>query len=145
MTLHCDVIPLRALGEKTKAEIVRRLSWPGSAFQRRLTSGTPLDDADGHIAVVHENGRTVVGWARSEPWTDGTGWSWPTLEAFVVPERRRSGVASFATAGLVVAVFAEEGYGCAVFSPPMLVVAARAGLHPTLFERDGAEWRRYSE
>lgn len=144
MSIACDVLPLWTLCERMRAVLAERLVWPESDFHRKLTSGLPLGELDGHIALVADSG-TLIGWARSEPWTDGTGWSWPTLEAFVVPERRRCGVASFATAGLVVAVFAEEGYGCAVFSPPMLVVASKAGLHPTLFQRDGAEWRRYSE
>lgn len=143
MTLHCDVIPLWSLGERTKSEIAKSLCRPGSDFHKKMIARRGLDATDGTISLVFSEGRskTILGWARSEPWVDGTGGLWPTLEAFVDPAHRRSGIAAFATAGLVVNVFAEEGYGCAVFSPAMLLVAARAGLHPTLFLKDDSgEW-----
>jgi hypothetical protein len=141
MSLHCDVIPLWALGERTKATIAESLCWPGSDFHGKLTGGRELNVTDGTISIVRTDDR-ILGWARSEPWVDANGWLWPTLEAFVEPAQRRAGIAAFATAGLFSSVFAEEGYGCAVFWPPMLLVAARAGLHPALFERSGIEWKR---
>lgn len=145
MNLSCDVIPLWSITEQTKNEIASGLCWPGSDFHRKL-SRTHLSDEDGVIALVRDQENRLIGWARSENWTDETGWEWPTLESFVRKEHRGLGLAAFATAGLVPGVFAEEGYGCAVFSPPMLLVAARAGLHPSLFERDRhGRWRRHGE
>lgn len=141
MIIHCDVMPLWAVGEKTKDTIARTLCWPASDFHKKITGGK-LCVGDGVIALAVDCDGHPVGWARSEPWTDSDGIVWATLEAFVRHEHRRRGIAAFATAGLAVNVFASEGYGCAVFSPAMLLVAARAGLHPTLFERDGTEWRR---
>lgn len=139
--LHCDISPLASLPLRDRDAIANTLCHPGSDFHKKLTGGRELNVTDGTILIVRADDR-ILGWARSEPWVDGTGWLWPTLEAFVEPTQRRSGIAAFATAGLVVNVFAEEGYGCAVFAPPMLLVAVRAGLHPTLFERSGGEWKR---
>lgn len=142
MTLRCNIQPLSSVPRGDMDIIATSLCWPDSDFHAKLTGSRPLDERDGTIAVVCDDDK-IVGWARTEPWTDSTGWLWPTLEAFVDERRRREGVAAFATAGLVVSSFAEEGYGCAVFSPAMLLVAARAGLHPTLFERrPGAGWMR---
>lgn len=145
MNLSCDVIPLWCIADRTRTEIEGSLCWPDSDFHRKLKRRR-LTAEDGMIALVRDGENRLLGWARSENWRDDTGWEWPTLEAFVREEHRRLGLAAFATAGLVPAVFAEEGYGCAVFSPPMLLVAARAGLHPTLFERDGrGGWRSHGE
>lgn len=145
MMLHCDIVPLWALGERTKVRIAASLCWPESDFSKKLASGR-LSDDDGVIAVVVTDDGQPVGWARSEPWKDDAGWGWHTLEAFVHPAYRRRGIAVFATAGLVVNVFAEEGYGCAVFSPPMLLVASKAGLHPSLFEKDrDGQWKPFRE
>ena len=139
--LSCDIQPLSSVSRSDIDSIATSLCRPGSDFHKKLTGGRELNVTDGTISIVRTDDR-IIGWARSEPWVDGTGWLWPTLEAFVEPTQRRSGIAAFATAGLVVNVFAEEGYGCAVFAPAMLLVAARAGLHPTLFERSGSEWKR---
>lgn len=138
--LSCDISPLASLPIRDRDAIANTLCRPGSDFHKKMIARRGLDATDGTISIVRTDDR-ILGWARSEPWVDGTGWLWPTLEAFVDPAHRRSGVAAFATAGLVVNVFAEEGYGCAVFSPAMLLVAARAGLHPTLFLKDDSgEW-----
>lgn len=144
MTLHCDIQPLSSVSRSDIDSIATSLCHPESDFHNKLTGGRELNVTDGTISIVRTDDR-ILGWARSEPWVDGTGWLWPTLEAFVEPAQRRSGIASFATAGLVSSVFADEGYGCAVFAPPMLLVAVRAGLHPTLFERSGGEWKRSQE
>lgn len=140
MILSCEASKLSALPAADRAAIISGLCWPGSDFHKKLVSGN-LTESTGVIAVVRDGGG-LVGWARSEVWIDSDGWDWPTLEAFVHPDYRRRGIAAFATAGLVSAVFCDEGYGCAVFAPPMLLVAARCGLHPTLFERSGEEWLR---
>ena len=139
--LSCDISPLASLPLRDRDAIANTLCWPGSDFHGKLTGGRELNVTDGTISIVRTDDR-ILGWARSEPWVDANGWLWPTLEAFVEPAQRRAGIAAFATAGLFSSVFAEEGYGCAVFSPPMLLVAARAGLHPALFERSGIEWKR---
>ena len=140
MSLSCTVCKLASLSPQDRDAIASSLCWPNSDFHKKLVSGN-LTELTGVIAVVRD-GSGIVGWARSEVWLDSSGWDWPTLEAFVHPEYRRRGIASFATTGLVSTVFCDEGYGCAVFAPPLLVVAARCGLHPTLFERSGEEWLR---
>lgn len=146
MSLKCVITPLMSLPLQDRDAIATTLANQSSDLHRKLTDGRRLDERDGHIAVVYDDDR-IVGWARTEPWKDGDNWLWSTLEAFVAEERRREGLALFATCGLVSTVFHHEGYGCAVFAPPMLLVASRAGLHPTLFERgDGpGVWRRATE
>ena len=143
MTQHlsCHISPLSSLSLRDRDAIATTHSWPGSDFHKKLTGGRELNVTDGTISIV-SSGDRILGWARSEQWLDATGFAWPTLEAFVAPEHRRAGVATFAAMGLVVELFAEEGYGCAVFAPTMLLVAHKAGLHPTLFRKDGGEWRR---
>lgn len=110
---------------------------PHSEFQKALLAGQPR----GTICLCLDQGE-IVGWARSEDWE-----GWPTLEAFVRPQWRDRGVAALCAAGLRAAnVFDSTGRYCAVFRPPMLGVAARAGLAAILFSLypDGyrVDWSR---
>ena len=114
------------IGFRTEAQTI-----PRNFFIHGPSAGEVLDD------------EVVVGWARTEQWYDGNGIPFDTLEAFVRPERRMRGIAAFAASGLYSAVFHASGCAVAVFSPYMMLVARRAGLFPTLFERDGnGHWRR---
>ena len=113
------------------------LTKPDSDFHHAVETKTA-----GLIAIVMDD-EVVVGWARTEQWHDGNGIPYDTLEAFVRPERRLQGIAAFAAAGLYSAALHDDGCTVAVFSPYMMLVARRAGLFPTLFERDGnGHWRR---
>lgn len=134
--MNCDILPLAGLDVTELAFIRRRLTHPGSDFHKKLKIG----DLPGHIAVVWDNDE-IVGWARTEPWTDGDGWEWNTLEAFVDEGHRRRGIAAFAACGLACDELLPGATGVAVFHPPMYVVAARAGLKPTLFVK-GEAWVR---
>lgn len=134
----------------TATFIMHQLVRRDSDFARKLTLWlyTPMTpgDADGSISVVYDLGE-AVGWARTERWTerfgDGSGLTWDTLEAFVASEYRNRGVASFAACGLYASRMHDNGCNVAVFAPSMLLVARRAGLFPTLFNREAAGvWRR---
>lgn len=111
------------------------LSNPGSEFREKLSNGT----AAGCIAVVFGDGG-IMGWTRSEPWVDGLGGYWDTLEAFVDERFRGRGIASFAAKGLQASGYMEKGI-VAVFDPKMMMVARSAGMFPTLFVKDGeSKW-----
>lgn len=148
----CRILDIPTLVATAKPEatfILHHLTRPESDFSKKLTSWlyTPVrpGPGDGHIAIVLDHGE-VVGWARTERWTerfsDGSGLTWDTLEAFVARDCRSRGVAAFAAAGLYASTLHDTGCNVAVFAPSMLMVAKRAGLLPTLFERDGrGGWR----
>jgi hypothetical protein len=134
--IACTVLPLADLDASMRRLIRDELTKPGSDFHKAVETKT-----DGHIAIVMDD-EVVVGWARTEYWSAGGQMMYDTLEAFVRPERRLRGIAAFAAAGLYTALLSEQGGTVAVFNPHMLLVARRAGLWPTLFERDGAGgWR----
>lgn len=117
-------------------QLAGRLTRPDSEFEQKLRAGT----ATGLIALVEEHDGPI-GWVRTEEWEyPGTGRPWDTLEAFVHEDHRLRGVASFAAAGLVSSYFVDFGMAVAVFRPYMMLVAKRAGLHPTLFTRNGDKW-----
>lgn len=149
---------IEQLGVGVTTFLLHSLTRPGSDFHRKLTTWlyTPARPtrADGDIAVVFDQGE-VVGWARTERWSepmgdaavghvllnaDGATIHWDTLEAFVAPEYRGRGVAAFAASGLYASVLHDTGLGVAVFRPSMILVARRAGLHPTLFEMVKGRW-----
>lgn len=141
--MNCDVLPLCDLDDEDLAYIRRYLTKPGSDFNKKLRNGGysfSIDGTclDGHIAVVRDRGE-IVGWARTEPWTDGSGEEWDTLEAFVAEEYRLRGIALFAASGLEAA--AALGSSVAVFHPVMYIVATRAGVKTSLFVK-GEAWVR---
>ena len=135
--IACTVLPMSDLDASMRRLIRDELTKPGSDFHKSVETKTA-----GLIAIVMDD-EVVVGWARTEQWFDGNGIPYDTLEAFVRPERRLQGIAAFAAAGLYSAALHDDGCTVAVFSPYMMLVARRAGLFPTLFERDGnGRWRR---
>jgi len=150
--MNCRTIPItdlvETIGHEQASLLLHRLTRSGGDFARKLTTWlyttakpTP---ADGTIAVVADHGE-VVGWARTERWSEPLGEAgsvlhWDTLEAFVAPEYRSRGVAAFAAAGLYAASLHDCGCTVAVFRPVMLLVARRAGFIPTLFERRDGKW-----
>ena len=116
-----------------------KLTKPGSDFQWKLTRllyGEAVSSSDdGHIAIVLDQGE-IVGWARTEYWQ-----AHDTLEAFVAPDYRLRGIAAFAASGLYAGVLHDEGGTVAVFHPHMLLVARRAGLFATLYQKNPrGEW-----
>jgi len=135
----------------SSAKYVRdHLTKQGSDFRKKITSwmyGESLPtESDGHIALVEDRGE-IIGWARTEQWSagsDGAGGFvlYDTLEAFVAEPYRRRGIAAFAASGLYSAVLHDNGCTVAVFHPHMLLVARRAGLWPTLFEKEDGQWHR---
>ena len=134
----CQVMPAERFVESLDAVFIRHsLTHDGSDFQRKLgrwlsREAYPTDE-DGHVAVVISDGVTV-GWARTEVWQGHD-----TLEAFVSQPFRQRGIAAFAAAGLRAGPLGEK---VAVFHPSMILVARRAGLRPTLFEKDAdGVWR----
>lgn len=120
------------------------LTKPESDFNKKLTAwigGVEPLDRDGHIALVLDHGE-IVGWARTEVWSDGNGAIYDTLEAFVAPEYRLRGVAAYASSAIYSGVLHDCGLGVAVFSPVMMLVAKRAGFFPTLFTPIDGRWVR---
>jgi hypothetical protein len=140
-----DTILTARIFAASAAEYVRdHLTKPGSDFQRKLTAwldgSSKPKKSDGHIALVEDQGE-IVGWARTEPWSDGQV-LYDTLEAYVAKPYRLRGIAAFAACGIYSAVLHDNDGTVAVFHPHMLLVARRAGLWPTLFEKEGGQWRR---
>jgi hypothetical protein len=124
----CTVLSLADLDEPSRRVIRDSLTKPDSDFQKKLFA----EQLDGSISLVSRDSE-IIGWARSEQWQGHQ-----TLEAFVDPASRASGVAAFAAAGLVAAAAVPPEV--AVFHPHMLAVARRAGLLATLFSRDRDQW-----
>jgi GNAT superfamily N-acetyltransferase len=139
--VNCTILPLADLDDIDISYIVAHLTKPGSDFQRALLAGR----RPGEIAIVRDQGE-IVGWARTEEWVEDNGgdeFSWDTLEAFVAKDYRRRGVAAFAAAGLAAAQD-SLGQHIAVFHPHMLLVARRAGFHPTLFAKQDVVETKWS-
>lgn len=150
----CSVMPMAAFiaDQSLALDVAERLTRPASAFQDQIKSflarsAAPVAD-DGTISVVRTRHGLAIGWARSERWCeermepDGhiCRRMWNTLEAFVDPEWRNRGVATFAAAGLMLASDAPTSAlpSHAVFRPSMLLVARRIGIRPILFQKDAA-------
>jgi GNAT superfamily N-acetyltransferase len=116
----------------------------GSDFQKKLRSfldGVEPTWDDGHLALLKADGE-IVGWARSERWSEDAVFTWDTLEAFVHPQHRNRGYASLAASALVSGPLYGSG-NIAVFHPTMLLVARRAGTYAQLFARRTVErWER---
>jgi hypothetical protein len=139
--VNCTILPIADLDAIDVDCIVRHLTKPGSDFQRALLAGR----CPGTIAIVRDQGE-IVGWARTETWAEGDEDDavWDTLEAFVATSHRMRGVAAFAAAGLAATSGCWSGMAVAVFHPHMLLVARRAGFHPTLFARQDVVETRWS-
>ena len=135
--MHCEILTLAELvAAGDLALFVRnKLTNPGSEFQTRLTNLLFTGGvAEGHVSLVEDQGE-VVGWARTDRWT-----TYDTLEAFVAPDYRGRGIASFAAAGLRSSVMHSGSIAVAVFHPHMALVAQRVGLLPVLFEGGNGRW-----
>lgn len=116
----------------------------GSDFQKKLRGfldGVEPTWDDGHLALLKADGE-IVGWARSERWSEDAVFAWDTLEAFVHPNARNRGYAALAASALAAGPLYGSGQ-IAVFSPAMMLVARRAGLYPQLFSLQSVErWER---
>lgn len=140
--MTCSVLTAEAFARDSAAMhwIAGRLTREGSDFHQKILgwiAGFEPSPADGSIAVVADAGE-IVGWARTEKWQ-----AFATLEAFVMPQYRRRGVAAFASMGLFTASRFPTTNRVAVFtSPEMLRVARRVGLFPTFFVRSSEGWIR---
>jgi hypothetical protein len=142
--MNCTTLTASELATPTAFYVRDHLTKPASDFRRKLTSWLYGESrpgpTDGHIALVEDHGE-IVGWARTERWlVDDTLYS--TLEAFVATPYRRRGIAAYAASGLYSSVLHDYEPTVAVFHPHMLLVARRAGLWPTLFEKEAGQWRR---
>ena len=135
--IACTILLLADLDASMRRLIRDELTKPDSDFSEAVETKT-----DGVIAMVMDD-TEVVGWARTEQWSDDCGVPYDTLEAFVRPDRRLEGIAAFAAAGLYSAALYDNGCVVAVFQPHMLLVARRAGFFPVLFAKDAAGvWRK---
>lgn len=142
--MTCTILTARSLAASAAEYVRDHLTKPGSDFQMKLDSwldwSSRPTESDGHIALVEDHGE-IVGWARTERWfVDDT--IYDTLEAYVAKPYRLRGIAAFAASGLQSAAMHDNGGTVAVFHPHMLLVARRAGLWPTLFEKEAGQWRR---
>lgn len=129
--MNCTAFPTSEMSSGTRRRLASYLTKEGSDFQRSLISGAPISGA---IAIVDTPATPLpFGWCRSEVWK-----GMQTLEAFVAGSFRGQGVATYAAMGLSLHCGLKK---VAVFAPAMVSVARRAGLDPTLFIKDGAEWK----
>jgi hypothetical protein len=133
----CAVIPTADLDDCDARFLQANATHHKSDFwwqlEMRRTGGKFSGDI-GSIAIVRDQGE-IAGWARTDLWYDGNGRQWPTLEAFVRVQWRGRGIAAFAASGLASGACIDAA-GVAVFAPPMLLVARRAGLRVSLFVKD---------
>jgi hypothetical protein len=136
MTCKVSTIAEFAADQHRISYVREHLTMPDGDFGPRIDSWLTgvLPVSVGHIATVEDCGE-IIGWARTEKWQE-----WDTLEAFVSQPYRYRGIAAFASAGLVAAALNDNGLSVAVFSPPMLLVAKRAGLLPVLFAMKNGHW-----
>jgi GNAT superfamily N-acetyltransferase len=135
--IDCFITPPMRLRPVERAKIADRLCRPGSDFAKDLWSGSYVG---GLIAICLDRGE-IIGWARTQPWTDSRKATHDTLEAFVAESHRGRGIASYAASGLAASYLREHSLcAVAVFRPSMLLVASRAGLHPTLYDRGDHGW-----
>lgn len=142
--MTCTILTARIFAASAAEYVRDHMTKAGSDFQKKLTAwldgSSKPKKSDGHIALVEDHGE-IVGWARTERWfVDDT--IYDTLESYVAKPYRRRGLAAFAASGLCSAVLHDNGGTVAVFHPHMLLVARRAGLWPTLFQKEAGQWRR---
>lgn len=145
--MRCDVMSAKEFVDRgyhhfvREYELLRKYSDFAKKIDRWSDGSAAPQPTDGHIALVRDEGQ-IIGWARTEHWAADGAVAYDTLEAFVSPDYRLRGVASFAASGLASGVLHENGGTVAVFRPHMMLVARRAGLRATLFERDGDRWMK---
>lgn len=147
----CEVIPISELVRRQDDCVeVLSLTRTGSDFRKRLHSliqrHSAAEEDDGHISLVW-SGETLVGWSRTGKWLEGERefypTVWDTLEAYVRKDWRDRGIATLASFSLVSSILYDNGMTAAVFSPAMMMVARKCGLHPTLFVQTAeGEWER---
>lgn len=133
--MDCFTIRTARLRPSEKAWIASRLTRPGSDFQKALEAGEP----QGWISIALDKG-VIIGWARTERWED-----FDTLEAFVDPDVRGRGVATWCAMGLVatgVFTTSKDRY-VAVFRRPMIKLAIKVGMKPVICDRmENGLWTR---
>lgn len=115
--------------------IARRLCRAGSEFQSevvRVLSGDASSATP--IALWHEDG-AVIGWAASHVWQ-----GMQTLEQFTDERHRGRGIASALSAALLARGVLDRTQEVAVFSPTTQRLAARLGMQPVRYMRDGDRW-----
>lgn len=133
--MYCNVMDMSEFVVLWGQHAYKHLTRPESEFKAMLGRmiSSPEDEGEGGtIAAVADEDDVLIGWARTSPWRDSSGNHWDALEAYTDEFHRRSGVAAFATAGLLTASATRR---VAVFRPSMLLVARRSGFSPVLFER----------
>lgn len=130
--------------QKDFRELADVFTKDGSDFQaklRRFLAGDEPAFEDGYLALIKYEGE-IVGWARSERWSEDAVHAWDTLEAFIHPQHRNRGYAALAASALAAGPLYGSG-NIAVFHPTMLLVARRAGVYPQLFQKRSVErWER---
>lgn len=131
-------MPLRDLDDEDRNFIIENACKPNSDFQFKLIE-KPLDDRDGWIAIVRDQGE-IVGWSRTEKWIDrDSGEEFDTLESFVRERWRRRGVCRYASAGLLAAAKIDRG-PLAIFSPLMVGTCRRLSIRWEGYERKWDSW-----
>lgn len=153
MDLVIEVIDIARMSMFDAAVICDRLSNPGSDFQRVLRVGISGGSLAGHlwgsIAIVrmpsmHRADTYItkdepVGWARASAWycrKNNQHGELQSLEAFVAPEIRGTGVCSAALMALAACRPIRSHRGNAVFSDGMAAVCRGVGISFTQFRRD---------
>ena len=139
--MNCTVTLLKDLDESDVHFIVESACKANSDFQGKLC-GKVLDEDDGWIAIVRDQGE-IVGWARTEKWHDKTpGCEYDTLEAFVRDEWRRRGVCQFAATGLLADGRIDRG-PVAIFSNSLVQTCRRMAVRFVGYQFDFnlGEWR----
>ena len=136
--MNCTILPLRDLDEKDRHFIVESACKPNSDFQAKLCD-KELDDRDGWIAIVRDQGE-IVGWAMTEKWHDkDSGEEFDTLESFTRDKWRRRGVSRYAIAGLLAAKRIDRG-PVAIFSSLLIGSCRRFGILWVGYERKWDGW-----
>lgn len=136
--MNCTIQPLCLIDDDDAAFIYDHACKKGSDFSRKIASGA-LTPSDGVIAIVADQGE-IIGWARTEHWTDADGREWPTLEAFTRPEYRRRGVCRYAVAGLVADRWVDRAV--AVFDPRMADLCRHLRIDCCEFHLENGVWVR---
>lgn len=131
--MRLEITDTKSLSPSQRDQIVSRLTNTDSEFQQRLRAN---DGSSSPIALVCDEGGSIVAWATSHRWRE-----YQTLEAFTDESQRRRGLAVAASAALAVATDIFKDTKVAVFSPVMRVVAERAEIESIHeFSRHGDDW-----